>query len=192
MDPESVSLIIIWIQIKGSHINTDPRGSGSETLIWTYNFLEFFLSDPKLAVGKLHALWVDFAKFYEKNQQIKDARIIFEKATHVAYLKVDDLANVWCEWVEMELRSAIDCKQVLASLMSYVGVHLVVFHVISFEISILRTVCLYIYWYHFISVQKTDGTGSASMTDFGTYPCFLIMRRVKKEHIAKYAKTCEI
>ena len=36
--------------------------------------------------------------------KINDARIIFEKATHVAYLKVDDLASVWCEWVEMELR----------------------------------------------------------------------------------------
>jgi pre-mRNA-splicing factor SYF1 len=66
--------------------------------------LRTLVSDPKLAVGKLFALWVDFAKFYEKNQQINDARIIFEKATHVAYLKVDDLANVWCEWVEMELR----------------------------------------------------------------------------------------
>jgi pre-mRNA-splicing factor SYF1 len=66
--------------------------------------LRNLVSDPKLAVGKLFALWVDFAKFYEKNQQINDARIIFEKATHVAYLKVDDLANVWCEWVEMELR----------------------------------------------------------------------------------------
>ena len=66
--------------------------------------LMFSLLDPKLAVGKLFSLWVDFAKFYEKNKQINDARIIFEKATHVAYLKVDDLANVWCEWVEMELR----------------------------------------------------------------------------------------
>jgi hypothetical protein len=33
-----------------------------------------------------------------------DARIIFEKATHVAFMKVDDLAAVWCEWAEMELR----------------------------------------------------------------------------------------
>jgi len=60
--------------------------------------------DPKKAVGKLHTLWVNFAKFYEDNKQIQDARIIFEKATHVAYMKVDDLASVWCEWVEMELR----------------------------------------------------------------------------------------
>merc|ERR1719481_1752498 len=60
--------------------------------------------DPKLAVGKLANLWTNFAKFYEANKQLEDARIIFEKGTHVAYLKVDDLASVWCEWVEMELR----------------------------------------------------------------------------------------
>jgi len=60
--------------------------------------------DAKLAVGKLSSLWANFAKFYETNKQIEDARIIFEKGTHVPYLKVDDLASVWCEWVEMELR----------------------------------------------------------------------------------------
>ncbi|XP_017767919.1 PREDICTED: pre-mRNA-splicing factor SYF1 [Nicrophorus vespilloides] len=59
----------------------------------------------KLAVGKLHTLWVEFAKFYETNKQIEDARLIFEKGTQVEYLKVDDLAAVWCEWTEMEIRS---------------------------------------------------------------------------------------
>lgn len=43
---------------------------------------------PRQAVGKLHSLWVNFAKFYEENKQMDDARIIFEKATHVAYVKV--------------------------------------------------------------------------------------------------------
>merc|ERR1719347_2284604 len=60
--------------------------------------------DPKQAIGKLSSLWVNFAKFYEKNKQPEDARIIFEKATHVAYIKVEELASIWCEWVEMELR----------------------------------------------------------------------------------------
>jgi len=60
--------------------------------------------DPKQAVGKLHHLWVNFAKFYEDNEQMEDARVILEKATHVAFLKVEDLGYVWCEWVEMELR----------------------------------------------------------------------------------------
>ncbi|XP_050306886.1 pre-mRNA-splicing factor syf1 homolog isoform X1 [Anthonomus grandis grandis] len=60
---------------------------------------------PKLAVGKLHTLWVEFAKFYEKNGQVDDARLIFEKAIEVQYIKVDDLASVWCEWTEMEIRN---------------------------------------------------------------------------------------
>ena len=59
---------------------------------------------PQLAVGKLHTLWVEFGKFYEENSQIVDARVVFEKATHVPYTKVDDLASVWCEWAEMEIR----------------------------------------------------------------------------------------
>nr|XP_033323240.1 pre-mRNA-splicing factor syf1 homolog [Megalopta genalis] len=59
---------------------------------------------PQLAVGKLHTLWVAFGKFYEENAQIADARVVFEKATHVPYTKVDDLASVWCEWAEMEIR----------------------------------------------------------------------------------------
>jgi pre-mRNA-splicing factor SYF1 len=61
--------------------------------------------DPKMAIGKVHTLWVDFAKFYEKNKQIEDARIVFEKATQVAFVKVEELATVWCEWAEMEIRS---------------------------------------------------------------------------------------
>ncbi|CAH0387979.1 unnamed protein product [Bemisia tabaci] len=60
--------------------------------------------DPKLAVGKLFTLWVSFAKFYDENGQVDDARLIFEKATQVPYTKVDDLASVWCEWCEMEIK----------------------------------------------------------------------------------------
>lgn len=48
---------------------------------------------------------MEFAKFYETNGQIDDARLIFEKGTQVSYIKVDDLATVWCEWAEMEIRN---------------------------------------------------------------------------------------
>ncbi|KAG8178719.1 hypothetical protein JTE90_023265 [Oedothorax gibbosus] len=60
--------------------------------------------EPKLACGKLHTLWVAFAKFYESHKQVDDTRIIFEKAIQVPYTEVDDLASVWCEWAEMEIR----------------------------------------------------------------------------------------
>lgn len=60
--------------------------------------------DPKLATGKLSQLWIDFAKFYENNKQLKEARVIFEKAVLVPFVKVDELADVWSNYVEMELR----------------------------------------------------------------------------------------
>ena len=34
-----------------------------------------------------------------------NARVIFEKATGVAFKAIDDLATVWCEYAEMELRA---------------------------------------------------------------------------------------
>lgn len=48
---------------------------------------------PKQAVGKMWTLWTEFAKFYEINDQVEDARTVFEKATQVEFVKVDDLAG---------------------------------------------------------------------------------------------------
>jgi len=56
------------------------------------------------AIGKLHTLWVGFARFYERHGDLENARVIFDKATQVEFKYVDDLASVWCEWAEMELR----------------------------------------------------------------------------------------
>ena len=49
-------------------------------------------------------LRVAFAKLYESHGDVVNARVIFEKAVQVGYKTVDDLATVWCEWAEMELR----------------------------------------------------------------------------------------
>ncbi|KAG6417360.1 hypothetical protein SASPL_119514 [Salvia splendens] len=59
--------------------------------------------DPFKAVGKPHTLWVAFAKLYETHGDVSNARAIFDKAVQVDYNAVDHLANVWCEWAEMEL-----------------------------------------------------------------------------------------
>lgn len=61
--------------------------------------------EPKLALGKLNSIWIKFAKFYEDNDQLEEARVVFNKATEVDYAKIDDLAAVWCEYAEMELRN---------------------------------------------------------------------------------------
>ncbi|KAL8109701.1 hypothetical protein AgCh_025700 [Apium graveolens] len=60
--------------------------------------------DPMKAVGKPHTLWVALAKLFETHNGINDARVIFDEAVQVGYKAVDNLASVWCEWAEMELR----------------------------------------------------------------------------------------
>lgn len=73
---------------------------------------------PKKATGPLYPVYVNFAKFYEQGGSVDPetqepsnepdlpaARQIFEKATRVNYKTVDELAEVWCEWAEMELRN---------------------------------------------------------------------------------------
>lgn len=60
--------------------------------------------DPMKAVGKPHTLWVAFARLYENHSDLVNARAIFDKAVQVNYKTVDNLASVWCEWAEMELR----------------------------------------------------------------------------------------
>lgn len=66
---------------------------------------------PRKATANLHRLYVNFAKFYEEggtNSQaetdLDSARKILEKGTKVNFKTVEDLAEVWCEWAEMEIR----------------------------------------------------------------------------------------
>ncbi|VDD85968.1 unnamed protein product [Enterobius vermicularis] len=60
--------------------------------------------DPKYQTGKLSNIWIKFAKFYAEEGDIEKARETFEKGLQSNYVKVDDLATVWCEYVEMELK----------------------------------------------------------------------------------------
>jgi len=60
--------------------------------------------DPQKAKGRLHMLWVDFAKFYEKHGDLESSQKIFSNATKARFKYVEDLAIVWCEYVELALR----------------------------------------------------------------------------------------
>ncbi|KAI5124338.1 hypothetical protein M0805_008945 [Coniferiporia weirii] len=66
---------------------------------------------PKKASANFYRLFINFAKFYEEGgtageaeKDLDSARKILEKATKVNFKTVEDLAEVWCEWAEMELR----------------------------------------------------------------------------------------
>ncbi|GMK55184.1 hypothetical protein CspeluHIS016_0202400 [Cutaneotrichosporon spelunceum] len=74
--------------------------------------------NPRKTTSPLFPLYVNFAKFYEEggsvdlstgepanDPDIQEARKILEKATRVPFKAVDELAEVWCEWAEMELRN---------------------------------------------------------------------------------------
>ncbi|KAK4047853.1 pre-mRNA-splicing factor syf1 [Microbotryomycetes sp. JL201] len=68
--------------------------------------------DPRKATSQLHSLWIHFAKFYEQGgvsseaePDVSAARKIFEKATKVPFKRVDELAEIWIEWAEMEVRN---------------------------------------------------------------------------------------
>ncbi|KAJ8904211.1 hypothetical protein NDN08_000736 [Rhodosorus marinus] len=63
--------------------------------------------DPwKAANGKSHTLWLAFAYFYENHKDLASARKVYEKAvaSFDKYRSSEDLAAVWCEYAEFELR----------------------------------------------------------------------------------------
>lgn len=60
---------------------------------------------PKKAIGQFHELWVNYAKLYENGGDLRDARLILEKAVKVPFKSVAELAELWIEWAEMELRN---------------------------------------------------------------------------------------
>lgn len=60
---------------------------------------------PRKAIGKFHELWLNYAKFYEEAGDLRNARIILEKAVKVPFKSVAELADSWCWWAEMELRN---------------------------------------------------------------------------------------
>jgi pre-mRNA-splicing factor SYF1 len=68
--------------------------------------------NPRRATANLHRLYVNFAKYYEEGgasgqgePDLDSARKILEKATKINFKAVEDLAEVWCEWSELELRN---------------------------------------------------------------------------------------
>lgn len=68
--------------------------------------------DAKQATGKYHLIWIEFAQFYEANDQLREARFLLEKAQKATFKNVDELANIYCEWAEMELRNESPSKAI--------------------------------------------------------------------------------
>ena len=68
-------------------------------------FHECLLSvDPYKVDGKLSSIWVRFAEFYEKEEDIPTANKIYWKAASSTLKNPDEYVNIWVNWVEMLLR----------------------------------------------------------------------------------------
>ena len=79
-------------------------GDNKEAVVRTY--VDAIASiHPKRAVGSFHKLWASYAHFYEQGGDLRNARIIMEKAVKVPFKSVAELADMWIEWAEMELRN---------------------------------------------------------------------------------------
>lgn len=59
---------------------------------------------PQQAHGKFSTLWLGLAKLYEDNKDLTNCREVYKKASQIEYRSLDELAYVWCQWAEMELR----------------------------------------------------------------------------------------
>lgn len=60
--------------------------------------------NPKKASGNLATFITNFAKFYEEQGNMDAAREVFESAKSTHFKKVDELADLWCQYAELELR----------------------------------------------------------------------------------------
>lgn len=87
-------------------------GDNKEQIVETYT-TAIKTINPKLAAGKYQLLWRNFARFYEDHGDLSSARKILEKATKVVYRSVNELADLYCEWAEMELRNEAFDRAVL-------------------------------------------------------------------------------
>lgn len=62
--------------------------------------------DPQQAIGKYEDLWIEYAIFHADSQRPDKARQVFEKATGAKFVKPEQLARVWCAYIEYELKSS--------------------------------------------------------------------------------------
>lgn len=79
-------------------------GDNQDQVVKTYTDALATIKPPK-ANGKLYKLWVNYAKFYETNNDLDTARIILDKAIKVPFKSVNELAETYIEWAELELRA---------------------------------------------------------------------------------------
>eukprot|EP01100_Stratorugosa_tubuloviscum_P001620 TRINITY_DN1366_c0_g5_i1.p1 TRINITY_DN1366_c0_g5~~TRINITY_DN1366_c0_g5_i1.p1 ORF type:complete len:900 (-),score=376.69 TRINITY_DN1366_c0_g5_i1:36-2699(-) len=83
---------------KRAKLLTDPK-----EIVETYT-TALKTVDSKQATNPINTLWYALAKVYEREDDIDSVRKIFEKAIVYPFRSVEELANIYCDYAEMELR----------------------------------------------------------------------------------------
>ncbi|KAG2176781.1 hypothetical protein INT44_007445 [Umbelopsis vinacea] len=150
--------------------------------------------NPRKAPGKFHTLWVHFAKFYEEGDDLESARSIFEKAVKVPFASVNDLAEVWCEYAEMETRhesfdNALDVmgRATVTPRLGNVNPHNVNFHDenVSPQQRVFKSLKL---WGFYVDLEESVGTVESTKA---VYDKIMDLRIANPQIIVNYATFLE-
>ncbi|KAJ7445741.1 hypothetical protein B0H11DRAFT_2086655 [Mycena galericulata] len=151
---------------------------------------------PRKATANLHRLYVNFAKFYEEGgtagqaePDLDSARKILEKGTKVNFKAVEDLAEVWCEWAELEIRhenydDAIRVMQRAAAIPKSVKINYHD-HSLSAQARLFKSLKL---WSFYVDLEESIGTVE---TTKAVYDKILELRIANAQIIINYAAFLE-
>ncbi|KAK7023926.1 hypothetical protein R3P38DRAFT_3270198 [Favolaschia claudopus] len=151
---------------------------------------------PRKATANLHRLYVNFAKFYEEGgttgqaePDLDSARKILEKGTKVNFKAVEDLAEVWCEWAEMEIRhenydDAIRVMQRAAAIPKNTKINYHD-HSLSAQTRLFKSLKL---WSFYVDLEESIGTVE---TTKAVYDKILELRIANAQIIINYAAFLE-
>ncbi|KII88726.1 hypothetical protein PLICRDRAFT_41946 [Plicaturopsis crispa FD-325 SS-3] len=147
---------------------------------------------PRKATANFHRLYVNFAKFYEEGgtsgqaePDLDSARKILEKGTKVNFKAVEDLAEVWCEWSEMEIRQenydeAIRVMQRATAIPKNTKINYHD-HSLSAQARLFKSIKL---WSFYVDIEESIGTVETTKS---VYDKILELRIANAQIIINYA-----
>ena len=104
---EAVTIVDPKLVFIGIEFTLEKRNVLTRTQLSGQQQSHFLNQAVGSATGKWNtpSLWVAFARMYETANELTQAREVFERSVKVDFKTVDDLATVWCEYAEMEVRN---------------------------------------------------------------------------------------
>jgi pre-mRNA-splicing factor SYF1 len=151
---------------------------------------------PRKATPNFHRLFINFAKFYEEGgasgeaeADLESARKILEKATKINFKQVEDLAEIWCEWAEMELRhdnydEAVRVMQRATALPKNTRINYHD-HALSVQARLFKSIKL---WSYYVDLEEAIGTVESTKA---VYDKILDLRIANAQIIVNYAAFLE-